>query len=96
MKKPQLFRRFREKTEGYNGWCHWRGGRKQITESLRWTATEVFGLDSVKPAVRHDAKGVARILSDGAHVLIDEHGAAILTSQASRLRLYCLCVLLIF
>lgn len=57
--------------------------------ALGWTAKEVFGLDDRKPAARHDMKGVAWLLTDAAHVVaLDEHGADIMTKQASRLRFY--------
>jgi hypothetical protein len=57
--------------------------------SLGWKAKQVFGLDDIKPAARHDMKGVAWLLTDAAHVVaLDEHGADIMTKQASRLRFY--------
>jgi hypothetical protein len=54
-----------------------------------WRAEEVFGLDEIKPAARHDRKGLAWFLSDGAHVVaLDTKGADILTGQGSRQRFY--------
>lgn len=57
--------------------------------ALGWSAAEVFGLDELKPAARHDRKGVAWLLSDGARVVaIDERGADIVTQQGSKQRFY--------
>ncbi len=56
---------------------------------LEWTAGEVFGLDELKPAARHDLKGVAWLLTDGARVVaLDERGADIVTQQGSKQRFY--------
>jgi hypothetical protein len=57
--------------------------------TLGWTSREVFGLDELKPAARHDRKGVAWLLTDGARVVaLDESGADIITKQRSRQRFY--------
>lgn len=54
-----------------------------------WRAEEIFGLDEIKPAARHDRKGLAWFLSDGACVVaLDAKGADIVTRQGSRQRFY--------
>lgn len=61
------------------------------TQALRlgWSAEEVFGLDDVAPAARHDRKGLAWSLSDGKRIAaIDQRGADILTGQGSKQRFY--------
>ena len=56
---------------------------------LGWTAAEVFGLDDLKPATRHDRKGLAWLLPDGARVIsLDERGADIVTNQGTQQRFY--------
>lgn len=55
----------------------------------RWKAADTFGLDEIKPAARHDHKGVAWFLADGRRVVaLDETGADIVTRQGSRQRFY--------
>ncbi len=54
-----------------------------------WTAADTFGLDEIKPAARHDRRGVAWFLSDGARVIsLDAAGADIVTMQGSHQRFY--------
>lgn len=56
---------------------------------LGWTAEDVFGLDEIKPAARHDHKGIAWLLGDCARVIaLDVDGADIVTSQGSKQRFY--------
>lgn len=57
--------------------------------ALGWAPEEAFGLDKLKPAARHDRKGLAWLLSDNARVLaLDERGADIVTQQGSKQRFY--------
>jgi hypothetical protein len=56
---------------------------------LGWTAEDVFGLDDIAPAHRHDRKGVAWLLTDGKRVVaLDTGGADIETARGVRQRFF--------
>ena len=57
--------------------------------ALGWPAEDVFGLDDVAPARRHDSKGVAWLLPDGKRVVaLDAGGADIETARGVKQRFY--------
>ena len=56
---------------------------------LGWPAQEMFGLDEIQPARRHDRKGVAWLLTDGKRVVaLDAGGADIETARGVKQRFY--------
>jgi hypothetical protein len=56
---------------------------------LGWPAEEIFGLDEIEPAARHDRKGVVWLLTDGKRVVaLDAGGADIETARGVKQRFY--------
>lgn len=54
-----------------------------------WSAEDVFGLDDIAPACRHDCMGLAWLLPDGKRVVaLDGVGADIDTTRGVRQRFY--------
>ncbi len=57
--------------------------------ALGWSAENVFGLDEIAPAARHDRKGVGWLLPDGKRVVsLDAAGADIETARGVKQRFY--------
>ena len=57
--------------------------------ALEWSAEDVFGLDDIAPARRHDRKGLTWLSPDGKHVVaLDAGGADIETARGVKQRFY--------
>jgi hypothetical protein len=78
--------RWRETLAGMEAFCAQWAGR---AGALGWHGEELFSLDPIAPAARHDKRGLALSLCGGARVeAIDSEGADIRTAGGSRLRFY--------